>query len=203
MSTGGSIVLEEVGTGMSVPADLLDRITQTNLSDWQREWLPAMNSLLKGMRAAGADPSTFPQTAHWDWEQKTRRVEGLLAFRSFAVMTQGKTQGLMRVELNQSAKMAVQAGKPLVYVEYLEVAPWNRSDYAGQRFRGVGTALMTAAVDLSLSEGFNGRTALHSLPQSESYYRDVCGMTDLGSDKNYDNLRYFEMTTQQAAKFIS
>ena len=108
----------------------------------------------------------------------------------------------MRVELNHMARMAIQAGKPLVYVEYLEVAPWNRSDSAEQRFRGVGTALMTAAVDLSLSEGFGGRMALHSLPQAENYYRDFCGMTDLGIDASYDNLHYFEMTTHQAAQFI-
>ncbi|AFL89334.1 hypothetical protein Terro_3104 [Terriglobus roseus DSM 18391] len=203
MSIGGSIVLEDVGSGLSVPADLLDRITQANLNDWRCEWLPAMQSLVRGMRAAGADPSNLPQTEHWDWEQKTRRVQGLLAFQSFAVMAQGKTQGLMRVELNHTGRMAVQVGKPLVYVEYLEVAPWNRGACADQRFRGVGTALMTAAVDLSLAEGFGGRTALHSLPQAESYYRDVCGMTDLGPDKNYDDLRYFEMTVQQAAKFIS
>jgi hypothetical protein len=202
MSICGSIVLDEVRTGLSVPADLLDRITQAQLDDWQREWLPAMSGILKDMRAAGAAPSTFPQTAHWDWEQKVRRVEGLLAFQSFAVVAHGKTQGLMRVELNHMARMVIQAGKPIVYVEYLEVAPWNRSDSEAQRFRGVGTALMTAAVDLSLSEGFGGRMALHSLPQSESYYRDYCGMTDLGTDASYDNLCYFEMTAQQAAKFI-
>ena len=43
--------------------------------------------------------------------------------------------------------------------------------------------------------------ALHSLPQAERYYRDVCGMTDLGPDPAYDNLRYFEMTAEQAAEF--
>jgi len=131
-----------------------------------------------------------------------RRVEGLLAFQSFAVVAQGKTQGLMRVELNHTGRIASQAGRPLVYVEYLEVAPWNHGDAEDQRFRGVGTALMTAAVDLSLSEGFAGRVALHSLPQAESYYRESCGMTDLGADPLYDHLRYFEMTVQQAAKFI-
>ena len=54
MSICGSIVLEEVLTGLSVPADLLDRITQANLNDWQREWLPAMSGLLRNMHATGA-----------------------------------------------------------------------------------------------------------------------------------------------------
>ena len=195
------IVLVDVSTGASVSAELFDRITQANLDDWVREWRPAMTGLVADLRAAGANTSSLPQTAHWDWEQKVRRVEGLLAFRNFAVVAEGKTQGLMRVELNQTGRVSAQAGKPLVYIEYLEVAPWNRGDVSGQRFRGVGSALVSAAVELSLIEGFAGRVALHSLPQAEGYYRDVCGMTDLGLDPSYDNLRYFEMTAEQAAEF--
>lgn len=202
MSLCGPIILVEASTGASVPADLFDRITQANLNDWAREWRPAMSGVVQEMRAAGASPVTLPQTAHWDWEQKVRRVEGLLAFQSFSVVAVDKTQGLMRVELNHTGRIASQAGKPLVYIEYLEVAPWNLGDADRQRFRGVGTALVTAAIDLSLSEGFAGRVALHSLPQAESYYRDSCEMTDLGPDSSYDDLRYFEMTAQQAAEFI-
>jgi hypothetical protein len=201
MSSGIPIVLVDASTGASVPAELLDRISQANLDDWVSEWRPALRSVVREMRAAGFDSALFPQTAHWDWEQKIRRVQGLLAFRSCAVVAQGKTQGLMRVELNHTGRIASQAGKPLVYVEYLEVAPWNRGNLPGQRFRGVGTALMTAAIDLSLSEEFAGRVALHALPQAESFYRDACEMTDLGEDASYDGLRYFEMTAEQAAKF--
>ena len=200
MSSSVPIVLVDVSTGASVSAELVDRITQANLNDWIREWRPAMTGLVTDLRAAGANASSLPQTAHWDWEQKVQRVEGLLAFKSFAVIAEAKTQGMMRIELNQMARIPAQAGKPLVYIEYLEVAPWNRGDIDGQRFRGVGSALVGAAVELSLSEGFAGRVALHSLPQAEGYYRDVCGMTDLGPDPAYDNLRYFEMTAEQAAE---
>lgn len=201
MSSSVPIVLVNVSTGASVAAELFDRITQANLNDWVREWRPAMTGIVTGLRAAGMNASSLPQTAHWDWEQKIRRVEGLLAFKSFAVVSEGMTQGLMRVELNQMGRVPVQAGKPLVYIEYLEVAPWNRGDVSEQRFRGVGSALVDAAIELSLSEGFAGRVALHSLPQAEGYYRNVCGMTDLGPDPAYDHLRYFEMTAEQAAEF--
>ena len=195
------IVLVDVSSNASVSAVLSDRITKANLDDWVREWKPAMSGVVADLSAAGANAAALPQTAHWDWEQKVRRVEGLLAFKNFAVVAEKKTQGLMRVELNQTGRISAQAGKPLVYIEYLEVAPWNRGDVSEQRFRGVGAALVTAAVDLSLSEGFAGRVALHSLPQAEGYYRNVCGMTDLGPDPAYDNLRYFEMTAEQAAEF--
>ena len=56
---------------------------------------------------------------------------------------------------------------------------------------------------MSRQSGFAGRVGLHSLPQAEPFYRDVCGMTDLGEDPNEYDLRYFEMTEAQAARFLS
>ena len=62
---------------------------------------------------------------------------------------------------------------------------------------------MTAAITISLGEGFKGRIGLHSLPQADRFYRETCGMSDLGPDANYTgNLRYFEMTPDQASRFI-
>ena len=39
-------------------------------------------------------------------------------------------------------------------------------------------------------------------PQADDFYRRRCGMTDLGADPNYQNLRYFEMTEEQSRVFI-
>jgi hypothetical protein len=127
----------------------------------------------------------------------------LLAFKGFSVSAQGETQGLAQVDLTKSAREANASGKPLVYLDYLEVAPWNRPELGfTPRLRGVGTALVTAAVALSEEEGFKGRIGLHSLPQADDFYRRRCGMTDLGPDAAYQNLRYFEMTAAQARAFL-
>jgi len=145
----------------------------------------------------------WPQSWHWNWAQKTAQVQNLLAFRGFSVVAQGETQGLAQVDLTKSGREPSQAGKPLVYLDYLEVAPWNRPELGGTpRLRGVGTALVTAAVALSDEEGFKGRLGLHSLPQADDFYRKRCGMTDLGPDSAYQNLRYFEMTADQARAFL-
>lgn len=61
---------------------------------------------------------------------------------------------------------------------------------------------MVAAIAFSEQEGFKGRIGLHSLPQAENFYRDRCGMIDLGPDATYQNLRYFEMTPDQAKAFL-
>ena len=120
----------------------------------------------------------------------------------FSVVAQGETQGLAQVDLTKASRESSQAGRPLVYLDYLEVAPWNRPEFgAAPRLRGVGSALLTAAVALSDEEGFRGRLGLHSLPQADAFYRKI-GMTDLGQDSAYQNLRYFEMTAEQARAFL-
>ncbi|MNR44822.1 hypothetical protein D3C85_1636060 [compost metagenome] len=60
--------------------------------------------------------------------------------------------------------------------------------------------LLATAISLSFGEEFAGRIGLHALPQAESWYRDVCGMTDLGVDGT--GMTYFEMTEPQARAFI-
>ena len=58
---------------------------------------------------------------------------------------------------------------------------------------------------MALSEEleFHGRIGLHSLPQANGFYADTCGMTDLGADPDYEGLRYFEMTPEDAQAFIA
>ena len=196
------IYLLDVATDGSVEAELRDAIEQAQLDDWQTKWRPALLTTLQELVRKGVPFDQWPQSWHWDWSKKTARVQGLLAFRGFSIVAQGATQGLAQVDLTKAAREANQRGKPLVYLEYLEVAPWNRPDLGNApRLRGVGTALITAAVALSEDEGFKGRLGLHSLPQADNFYRKI-GMTDLGQDAAYQNLRYFEMTSEQARAFF-
>jgi hypothetical protein len=63
--------------------------------------------------------------------------------------------------------------------------------------------MIRAAIALSEELEFKGRIGLHSLPQANSFYANTCGMSDLGMDADYQNLRYFEMTPEQAEAFIA
>jgi hypothetical protein len=197
-----TIYLLDVATGDAVEAELRDGIEQAQLDDWQTKWQPALLAVLQELVRKGVPASQWPQSWHWNWRQKTARVQGLLAFRGFSVVAQGVTQGLAQVDLTKVAREPSQAGKPLVYVQYVEVAPWNRPELGGTpRLRGVGSALITSAITLSEEEGFKGRLGLHSLPQADNFYRR-CGLTDLGPDEANQNLRYFEMTVEQARAFL-
>lgn len=73
---------------------------------------------------------------------------------------------------------------------------------AEPRYGLIGSIFVATAVQLSLSEGFKGRIGLHSLPQAEKFYGERCRMTDLGRDAKKENLRYYEMTAEQASDFL-
>lgn len=198
-----TIYLLDAASDQSIAAELRDAIEQPQLDDWENSWRPALDAVLIELVRQGVHRSQWPQSWHWDWKKKMARVQGLLAFQGFSVVAQGVTQGLMQVDLTKSAREASQAGKPLVYVEYLEVAPWNRPELGSTpRLRGVGSALLVTAVELSVAEGFKGRIGLHSLPQADAFYRKI-GMTDLGPDPQYQDLKYFEMTAEQARAFLN
>jgi hypothetical protein len=62
---------------------------------------------------------------------------------------------------------------------------------------------MRAAIQLSIDEGFHGRVGLHSLPQSEPFYRDKCLMQFCGHDPHYQDLSYYELTRELAQKLIT
>ncbi|WP_216359951.1 hypothetical protein [Pseudomonas ogarae] len=132
-------------------------------------------------------------------------MQGLLASKGFAIVCNGITQGMMLVDMTRHrSKVPPKNGKDIVYIDYLECAPWNRPEInqASPYFRGVGSTLIAAAIMQSFEEDFRGRIGLHSIQQAETWYRTKCGMTDLGSDPHNDGLRYFEMTTEQAHAFI-
>ena len=203
MTEVSSIYLLDAATGDAVPAELRDAIEEANLVDWQTQWQPALIGVLRTLADRGVAISSWPQSWHWDWRRKTAGVQGLLAYQSLSIVAQGVTQGMAQVDLTRSAREGTQSGKPLVYVDYLETAPWNRPDFGTPpRLRGVGIALLTAAVALSEEQGFKGRIGLHSLPQADEFYRDRCKMSDLGPDAACQGLRYFEMTAEQAEAFL-
>jgi hypothetical protein len=114
-------------------------------------------------------------------------------------------QGLMMVALaGHAATLPPDSGKPILYIDFLESAPWNAMPFPDHPYySGVGSRLFEAAIRLSKKEGFRGRVSLHALPQSEHFYRETCGMTELAPDPQKEGLRYFELTSHQADAFLA
>jgi hypothetical protein len=201
MSNQEQVFLLESATGRAVQAALAQPLIQKHIDDWRNLWRPFQEQQIKQLREMGAPA---PEHAHWTWEKKQGAIEGLLAYTGFAVEYDGVTQGMSVVNVVRTCRLASQVGRPLVYIDFVETAPWNRPSIVGApKYKGVGSILVGAAVSLSYEEGFQGRVGLHSLRQADHFYRHSCSMTEIGPDPNYHGLRYFEMTPAQAESFAS
>lgn len=193
-------------SGRFVDAELRGPVSDGHVEDFEKQWRPIFDSRIAELKALGKDTladfgSQDLQDAHWDWASKTGDRAKRLEWESYAVEADGITQGLMFVRTAGFARESSQARKPLVEIDLLATAPWNRPRLVpSPRYKGVGRLLLATAVNLSFNEEFSGRVGLHALPQAESWYRDVCKMTDLGPDGT--KMHYFEMTESQARAFL-
>lgn len=203
--TVSPVFLYDERTSSPQAAELWDGITEQQLADWETEWMPALSQGLKELRARGVPYVQWPQSRHWDWRRKVDALQKLLAHQGFCIVAQGVTQGMMIVgTAPYRCRIEEQKNKDLVYIEFVENAPWNRSELATPpQYRGIGSILIRAAVEFSLDQEFKGRIGLHALPQAHGFYANTCGMTDLGADRDHYGLRYFEMTPEQAQAFIA
>jgi hypothetical protein len=199
------LYLQRRNTGEAVEAELWDDISDEHIKLWQDGWLPLIQQAQQNLDKNKVPKEKWPQDLHWKWDKKTVWSRQFLTLRRFAMVCEGNLQGLMLVNLTKmTGRVTEQKGKDLAYMEFVSTAPWNRPDMTKEPvFRGMGSNMVRIAVELSREEGFRGRIGLHSLPQAMRFYRDVCGMADLGADSSYHGLVYFEMTEAQAVKFCS
>ncbi len=199
-----------------IPAQLIDNHTRevvnvvlhTDLSREQvlrveQVWGPARVAAALRLLSEGARWEDLPDHAHWNWMNKLSEFDPTI-HRLIGIECAGEMQGLMRVtKSGHDARLDPDAGKSLVYVEFLESAPWNtRSFTASPRYKGAGSRLIEAAVRWSIEVGFDGRIGLHALPQAEGFYIRACGMTSLGPDPTWANLAYLEMTVDMAVRVL-
>ncbi len=204
MSVISLVHLKDREAGRFVEANLMDGLTREDVEKAEADWKPFLDEQVKRMEATGVPKHKWPQHLHWNWREKYDATEEYLAYRMFGIECQSQMQGLMlALTVGKDSQIASQRGRPLVYVHFLAAAPWNLASIVVEpRFSLVGSILVAAAIHLSMEEEFQGRIGLHSLPQSDDWYRKTCGMTDLGPDKTVQNLRYFEMTPEQASEFL-
>lgn len=164
------------GNGQLVEAQLCD-MTQKHLSDFDNIW----RAMLIELNA---------EDAFWDWARKKRLSLSNDRYEAYAIEYETLTQGLLWLETQfHQSQWAI--GQPIVYVEALAAAPWNRHPINPEPwFRGVGTVLLQFARRRSRDLGYQGRVGLHALPGSESFY-EARNMLNLGYDDDREMV-YFE-----------
>lgn len=176
-------------------AQLLSNLKPADLLMVERQWEPSRQLIHQGLLANGVDRKQWPESLGWDWKRKAPLL-GQLAIGGYGIVESSQWQAVCLVDcVCHQSRLPGQLGKPLVYLDFIEIAPWNWNvPGTGQigLFGACGKILFERVRERSFDEGFRGRLGLHSLPQAETFYRDACGMTPLGMDASKENLMYFE-----------
>lgn len=209
-----SFEIESPEYGRPFKIDLVDGLDDVHIESIEKRWDPALQrqynlAILSYFQLppASLTPDKWneilgafgAQDAHWRWRTKCTVAPGSNR-KIFALLNIGEVEAAMLLHFGRQSRVAGQP-LPIVYVDYVAVAPWNRKEIQNpQRFRHLGTVLLGTAVAVSSSMGFEGRCGLHSLPQSEGFYRRI-GMADFDIDLAYSSLRYFEFDTRAARLF--
>lgn len=202
--------LVETASGQRLDAELHDCLGFGDLLDAESAWTPARYTMIKRLHEGGIPRKQWPQHWHWNWVQKLLSrgefdIGGALSVhRLMGIHGADAWQGLVLCTAIGHQTRLLKEGRDLLYVDYLESAPWNlKVDLLGQesRYRGAGQQLVELSLRLSEALGLRGRLGLHALPQADRFY-GRCGFTDLGEDSDYQGLHYFEMNEQHAQDFL-
>jgi hypothetical protein len=200
--------------GKTFKIDLAEGLDASHLDFMERQWAPAIKrqydlAILQFFQLPAADRTSEKwreilgklavQDHHWVWRTKCSIAPGTKR-RVFSLLNAGEVEAAMVLLFDKNSRDPA-APLPIVYVDFVAVAPWNRKAIQHpQRFRHLGTLMLGAAVELGRTLGLDGRIGLHSLPQSEGFYRHI-GMRDFGLDAAYSSLRYFEFDASAARTF--
>ena len=127
------------------------------LYEAETRWADARERAATAGIAAGLAPL---EHAHWDW---TGKADGVKAGKHLLVAIEcgADLQGIMAIL--RTPRPARLTGDHVVYVDYVESAPWNLKGVVQRpQYLGVGTALIVEAVRISMESGMNGAIGLHS-----------------------------------------
>lgn len=206
MTAAKSVKIVRREDGRLIEAMLHAGLKPEDLLLIEREWTSHRLRIFYDLVNREIPRNQWPQSLHWNWERKAFQLR-LLAAQGVGLNCEGAWQGVMLTQtVSHIARLNPDRGKPLVYIDYLETAPWNwRIEALGQegRWKGVGSIFVREAVEQSEEEGFHGRVGLHALAQAERFYTDVCGMAPLGPDPMAQDLIYFELCAHKAKEFLN
>lgn len=198
MAKIATIEIQNAVSGELQTAELWDSVEPRHRTDLEVRWASAWADLLSLMPEGEHENSSY-----WDWRDKLNRNEGVMGRQAYVIECENTAQAVMLIDLNKTSRFRATQGESIVYVDYLQTAPWNlkRPWRPKTQFRNLGTILMQVAIQLSLDLDFDGRIGLHSLPESEGFYRRL-RMTEFWRDPDYQCLLYFEITASQAANLL-
>lgn len=200
--------------GKPFKIDVVEGLDNAHLDYIEQQWRPVMDRQYK---VALLQYFLLPQTSqtdevfrdilgklgipdrHWDWRRKCAVAPGSNR-KPYAILNRGHVEAVMMLLFGRNSRTGT-TNPPLVYVDFVATAPWNRAAIQRpERFRGMGKMMLGTAVEVSRTHNLDGRCGLHSLVSAEGFYRRI-GMKDFGIDPTYHGMTYFEFDAQSARTF--
>ena len=136
---------------------------------------------------------------HWNWITKYTHYSNDLVYDWFFITIEGTIQA---VSLTMHPKESVFEKDSIFYIEYIAVAPWNRtSDKYKKIYSGLGT-LIIKAICKYFSEKFHYRSgfSLSAVPEAIPFYQKI-GMTPVPAFDN-EGLCFYEFEREKVENFL-
>jgi hypothetical protein len=121
--TGSGVHIFRRGDLQPLVAVLREDMKPEDLAAIEGEWGPHRAMLRQELTRRGIERQRWPQSLHWNWTRKGPDLK-LLESKCFAIEYEKAIQGVMLTK-TASFVSRLDKGKPLVYIDYLESAPWN------------------------------------------------------------------------------
>lgn len=190
-------ILKDVVTQKWVDVKVVRDLAPSSVDSTEKAWKPERLHLSACRSSLGEQP----EHAHWDWKGKTNPFWAS-QWRFTGVFLGENCEGLMAVRTKSKSSRLTK--KPVLYVDFVEVAPWNSRNLTDTpRFSGVGTLLVTDAIRMSLDIGWKGRIGLSALSQAKGFYTRLGMIMIEEGDAEYGDLAYFEFDEQTAEKLTN
>ncbi|WP_051440474.1 hypothetical protein [Ensifer aridi] len=205
----GTVSIYNRVTGRDEDAVIYQGFDAQNLAHIETRWRPMFEERrVEALRIGASASDINAEDARWEWGRKMlAAVREPFLYELFVLEVAAITQAIMLVRKGGEkcfSRHEEHPRAPLIYVDFLSTAPWNRPRMVAQPvYAGCGRALISTAISFSFEEELRGRVGLHALPGAEEFYREKIGMTDLGVDEDYSGLRYFEVSASFAAKMFT
>jgi Sigma-70 factor, region 1.1 len=115
----------------------------------------------------------------------------------YSINALNRAQALMQIKQGHVVRCGTANRKPVVYVSFLEVAPWNSRKAKDRKFSGLGEMLIRVAQAQSVLSGTEGRVGLHSLLDAEEFYKKL-GFKPMDCSNEYNEV-YYELDSKAAS----
>lgn len=136
---------------------------------------------------------------HWNWMTKYIHYSDDLVYDWFFITDEDSIQA---VSLTMHPKESVFEKDNIFYIEYIAVAPWNRtSEKYQKKYGGLGTRIIKAICGY-FSEKCKYRPgfSLSAVPEAKAFYQKI-GMTPVPALDN-DGLSFYEFEREKATNFL-